>query len=483
MNITPILDGQSESPLYQQLYGILSRDIVSGQIPAGSRLPSIRQMAALAGVSRITVEAAYQQLVAEGFLISRERSGFFAAEMEEWMDSKDTNSTKEIDLPVPIKRNKGEHLSSRYNFHGSVVDTSHFPYALWRSCLLDAMDRFANDFAFYGDDQGEWELRVELARYLRRARTLSCEPEQIIVGTGLQQALSFLCLMLRDSHAIAAVEDPGYADARVVFQHHGYQIAPIPLEEDGLSIEALEKSQARLVYLTPAHQYPHGMVMPVSKRIRLLQWARKTGGIIIENDYDGEFRYNAKPTPSLQGMDQEGSVVYIGNFSKAFSPAVRMDYLVLPPALFKCYLESFQAYPSPVPRLQQRAMQLFMEKGYWEKHIRKMRTLYQKKHTLLLGAIKRHMPPEAVVLGHSAGLHILLEIQTKLTEQELMEAARKQDVRVYPTSRSWFSTRPPLYPRMIIGFGGMQLEDIEEGIKRLASAWFPKIAETTGKSS
>jgi GntR family transcriptional regulator / MocR family aminotransferase len=470
MDLTPILHPDSDEPLYVQLYQAISREIAAGRIPAGTRLPSIRQLARSIGVGKITVEAAYQQLLAEGYIVSRERSGYFAADIEAWADS----STDERPvLPTGQKKRKGEHLSLRYNFHGSVVDTRHFPYALWRSCLMEAMDRYSADFAYYGDDQGEWELRVELARYLRRARTLVCEPEQIVIGTGLQQAIIFLCLMLRDDHQVVAMEEPGYADARVVFEHHGFRVVPVPLEEDGLSVDVLERSGATVVYVTPAHQYPHGMVMPVAKRLRLLQWAKACGGIIIENDYDGEFRYNVKPTPSLQGMDQAGTVVYIGNFSKAFSPALRMNYTVLPPALLGRYLESFQAYPSPVPRLEQRAMQLFMQKGYWEKHVRKMRTIYQKKHAILLQAIADHLHPHVTVLGHSVGLHILLEVHTDRSEEELIRIAAEAGVGVYPVGRNW---QEPCgrqeRPRIIVGFGGMREEDISEGIRLLAAAWF-----------
>ncbi|PSJ85547.1 hypothetical protein C7R93_29695 [Brevibacillus fortis] len=207
-----------------------------------------------------------------------------------------------------------------------------------------------------------------------------------------KQALSFLCLLLADRHRVVAIEEPGYADARIVFSHHGYEVVPIPLAEEGLSIEALEKSEATVVYTTPAHQFPYGMVMPVGQRQQLLQWAKRKNGIIIENDYDGEFRYNVHPTPSLQGMDRDGCVVYIGNFSKAFSPALRLDYTVLPRQLLGRYLESFQAYPSPVSRHLQRSMQLFMQKGYWEKHVRKMRTVYHRKHDALLRAIQTTCP-------------------------------------------------------------------------------------------
>lgn len=212
--------------------------------------------------------------------------------------------------------------------------------------------------------------------------------------------------------------------------------------------------------------------MPVGQRQQLLQWAKKRNGIIIENDYDGEFRYNVHPTPSLQGMDRDRCVVYIGNFSKAFSPALRLDYTVLPRQLLGRYLEAFQAYPSPVSRHLQRSMQLFMQKGYWEKHVRKMRTVYHRKHDTLLRSIQTYMPREVRVLGQSAGLHILLEVDTSRTEKELIEQARASDVRVYPSGHNWANDPTNVRPRIIVGFGGVEEQDIAEGISRLAEAWF-----------
>ncbi|MFD2370712.1 PLP-dependent aminotransferase family protein [Brevibacillus sp. GCM10020057] len=469
MDFTPVLDFSGKEPLYQQLYRQISLAIQGGTIAAGQRLPSIRQLAKLSGVGKITVEAAYQQLLTEGYITSRERSGFFAAEIEVWVEPEDLSAASLLPA-LPDGRDNREDV--RYNFHGSVIDTRAFPYREWRTCMLEAMDKYADDFSFYGDRQGEWELRQVLAGYLRRVRTLQCAPEQIVIGTGLQQALSFLCLLLADRHRVVAMEEPGYADARVVFVHHGFTVVSVPLQEDGLSIESLEKSGATVVYTTPAHQYPHGMVLPVAKRHQLLQWARRVGGIVIENDYDGEFRYNVKPTPSLQGMDRDGTVVYIGNFSKAFSPALRMDYTVLPAALLQRYLSSYTAYPSPVCRHLQRTMQLFMQKGHWDKHVRKMRTLYHRKHDLLLKAIHTHMPQAVRVLSHSVGLHMLLEVETERSEDELIEQALAAGVRVYASGRSWAERPVDLLPRIIVGFGGVEEADLDEGVRILAEAWF-----------
>lgn len=470
MEFTPTLHNDASEPLYRQLYRQISKQIVSGEIAAGTRMPSIRQMAEASGVAKNTVEAAYQQLLAEGYLTSRERSGFFAAQVEVWGEPEQGGADIR-QKAWSLKKKKGDHLSCRFNFHGSVVDTKHFPYAAWRSCMLEALDRYPDDFAFYGDDQGEWELREQLASYLRRARTLACTPEQIWIGTGLQQSLSFLCLLLADRHRVIAVEEPGYADARIVFSQHGYEVVPIPLDADGLSIQCLAQSGATVVYTTPSHQYPYGMVMPIAQRQQLLQWAERTNGIIIENDYDGEFRYNVQPTPSLQGLDREGRVVYIGNFSKAFSPALRMDYMVLPAELLERYLQSFQAYPAAVSRHLQRTMQLFMQKGHWEKHVRKMRTIYQRKHAILLQAIRDYMPSTVTVLGHSAGLHILLAVHTKQCEAELIAAAWEAGIRVYSSGRNWMTAPDMELPRIIVGFGGMEEDDIREGIRLLAKAW------------
>ncbi|MET3292769.1 UNVERIFIED_CONTAM: GntR family transcriptional regulator/MocR family aminotransferase [Brevibacillus sp. OAP136] len=485
MDMTPRLHPEAEEPLYAQIYRHFRETILDGRLAAHSRLPSVRQLSSSLSVSKITVETAYQQLAAEGFIESRARSGFYVAEFEEraidesgelivlshLANGQSTHSPVQDGEAAGPERTTAPPIA--YHFHGSIIDLEHFPFTQWRKCASEALDLFRDDFSFYGENQGEPELREEIARYLQRARTVRCDAAQILLGSGFQQAIGFLALMLGPERRIIAMEEPGYADVREVFTQYGHKVVPIPLEEDGLDVESLAESGAHAVYVTPAHQYPRGMVMPIGKRLRLLQWAQETGGYIIENDYDGEFRYNVKPTPSLQGLDQDGRVVYISNFSKALSPALRVNYTVLPPALLERYLQHFSFYPCPVPRIHQRTLQLFMQKGHWDRHVRRMRSLYGRKHAELLHAINSIMPKDRVeVVAQFAGLHIVLRIKLAATAEQLAAEAAARGVKIYTTTRSWMKQNLDAVPHILVGFGGMRIEDIGPGIEQLHEAWF-----------
>jgi GntR family transcriptional regulator/MocR family aminotransferase len=475
--ITPIFDETSSEPLYAQLYRYFRDGIQAGRIAANTRLPSVRHLSSASGVSKITVETAYQQLLAEGYVESKARSGYYVVEIEEFgyasqmIAGEESQLAREVAMALPTQVQNSQ-SSLRYNFHNTTIDLASFPMATWRKCMLEAMETFPDDFARYGHKQGEYELRSEIASYLRRARTVNCLPEQIVLGTGLLNSIGMLSLMFGKTHTKVAIEEPGYSDARYVFEQHGLEVVPIPLEEDGINLELLWQSGAQIVYVTPSHQYPHGMVMPIAKRIKLLEWAKRTGGIILENDYDGEFRYNVKPTPSLQGLDQHGSVVFCSDFSKSFSPAMRMNYMVLPPKLLLTYHEHFRVYSCPVSRLQQRTMQLFMGNGHWDKHLRKMRKIYERKHAVLMQAVSELFGAHVSIMAQQAGLHILLEMQSEQTEEELACSAASVGVKVYPISANWMTRRERHRPRILLGFGGLTEEEIRAGIGLLREAWF-----------
>lgn len=470
--ITPVLDEQKREPLYGQLAQYFRDEILSGRIRAGTRLPSVRHLCRSAGVSKNTVETAYQQLLAEGFVESRPRSGFFVVEAEEF-------GTWQAEAPRPLEqvvKTSEREERVRYDFHGSVIDLESFPFSAWRRCMVEALDRYRDDLSFYGEKLGEPELRAEIASYLQKARTVNCTPDQIVVGTGLLPAVGSLCLLLAKSVRIVAIEEPGYADVREVFEQHGLQVMPIPLEADGISIEALRASGAQLVYVTPAHQYPHGMIMPITKRIKLLEWAKSSGGLILENDYDGEFRYGVKPVPSLQGLDQQGAVIYVSNFSKGLSPAIRINYMVLPPTLIESYRRFYDRYSNPVSRVEQRTLQLFMQQGHWERHIRKMRMVYERKQRALLLAVEEQFGSRAAVTAQGAGLHLLLEVRCAHSGEELVQRALAAGVKVYAISRNWIGAQQPASPRLLLGFGGLSIEQIQQGIAVLKGAWFPNSA-------
>ncbi|MEI5907038.1 PLP-dependent aminotransferase family protein [Bacillus spongiae] len=472
MDLIMVLNEQINIPLYQQLYEGIKKAINEGTLTPGTKLPSVRRMAQSHNISKMTVESGYQQLLAEGYIESRARSGFYVIEIDN-LDELNSNHKLVYNYPNEVPLHPQD--SILYNFHGSEIDMSTFPLRIWRRCMNEAMDNYNNNLAFYGDPQGEYDLRFEIANYLQQSRTVNCVPEQIIVGSGLQQTLSFLCLLLCKDGTRIAWEDPGYGDARSVCTDHGWDVVPISLAEDGINIDELRNSHANAVLVTPAHQYPYGMTMPIGKRIKLLEWARQTGSVIIEEDYDGEFRYGIKPIPSLQGMDTHSSVIYIGNFSKAFSPAMRMNYMVLPIRLLRRYHElKLNKYPSPVSRIQQRAMQIFMQKGHWDKHVRKMRTVYAKKQAVLIEALNKYMGDRIRIMGESAGLHLIIEVDIRKTQCDLIKEAFIHGVKVYPVERGQLqeNINSQAGPRILLGFGGLSPSQINDGVMLIAQAWF-----------
>jgi GntR family transcriptional regulator / MocR family aminotransferase len=465
--ITPKFDHSVKEPIYLQLYRYFTTEIQAGRIPAGSQLPSIRRCAEHLKIARNTVETAYQQLLAEGYVESKPRKGLFVTEIE-----KDLNKPMDVSTYSNSQQISQSTKTIRYDFRHGNVDLSGFPFSVWRKLTNDCFQPDKMDLFLYGDPQGDPGLRNEIARYLHQSRGVICSPDQIVVGAGIQQLLALLCLLLGLKNQTVAVEDPGYNGAKAIFRRYGFNIQPIPLEEDGISIENLRESNADLVYVTPSHQFPCGMVMPISKRMKLLRWAEETDGLIIEDDYDGEFRYHGKPIPALQGLDSKGRVAYMGTFSKSLLPSLRLGYMVLPMTLLNEFRQNFRVFEHTVSRIHQYTLQLFMEKGFWERHIRKMRHMYQRKHTALLTAISEFMGNDVRVIGKDSGLHVLLEINNEMTEKELIAAAERVGVKVYPTSHNWLKPLQKQRPMILLGFGGLKEQEIVDGIQLLSCAWF-----------
>jgi len=264
------------------------------------------------------------------------------------------------------------------------------------------------------------------------------------------------------------MEEPGYSVVRTVFKNEGCHVVPVPLEKDGLSLEHVQSSRAKAVYVTPSHQFPFGMVLPISKRLQLLTWAYQTNGYIIEDDYDSEFRYRGQPIPSLKSLDEEERVIYLGTFSKSFLPTIRLSYIVLPPSLLVQYTSKFGHYNQSVSPIIQRAMALFIESGEFEKHIRRMRKSYQRKHQALLRNIEQNMGTKVNIIGENSGLHILLKVNT-VSSFELIEAALQKGVKVYSPSKFWLYPTSESDTYIMLGFGGLSIEEIEKGIRLLAS--------------
>lgn len=468
IEFTPDLRSDLHKPVYLQLSNYIKELILKGDLKAGERLPSIRHLSDHLGISKNTVVTAYDQLMAEGYIASSGRSGIYV----ETLLGSTTDNAEEKAPQLAAFFLRQVPLKPLYDLRNAQIDTANFPYATWRKVLSQCIHEDNCDLLNYGEHQGEEELRLQIARYLFSARGVSCTPNQILIGSGTQQSLSMLSMLLRDTGENIAFEEPGYNGARQVFVHQHYHTIPIALEPDGINIKHLEDCPASIVYITPSHQFPCGMVMPVNKRLQLLKWAQNRNGYIIEDDYDGEFRYQGKPIPALQGLDVKGNVIYLGTFSKSLIPSARISYMVLPYNLLRIYKEKYSIYEQPVPRVMQKALQLFMEQGYWDRHIKKMRNVYKKKHDLLLQNIGEQLMSHVEVIGKDAGLHVLLHVKNGMSERELIHRASEVGVAISPTSIYWADKTGIDSPLVFIGFGGIALADIPESIRRLNQCWF-----------
>ncbi|MEG8979884.1 PLP-dependent aminotransferase family protein [Priestia megaterium] len=465
MKFTPLLNRKDDIPLYHQLYEYIKKEIVSSRVEVNDKLPSIRSLADYLNVSRNTVDMAYQQLLAEGYVESKPKSGLYVTNTR--FDLLQTDRK-----PTVFLHPHSETKSCTCDFRYGKVDSRLFPLNEWKKRYNESLQTYREALFTYQESQGEESLREEIATYLYQSRGVVCSKHQIVIGAGTQQSLSLLAQMLKQSIRDIAFENPCYDGASFVFKQHGFSLKPVSLNSKGINIQELYDSQTRAVYVTPSHQFPYGMIMPVSRRIELLEWANDCNGFIIEDDYDGEFRYKGSPIPSLQSLDSNGRVIYTGTFSKSFMPSLRISYFVLPEVLLKTYHEQrFSLYEQAVPTLHQQTLGLIMKNGEWNKHLRRVRTAYQLKHSTLLAALQKEFNENITISGELAGLHILVRVHNDMNEQQLINAARKQGVSVYGTSRYWLTEVPKQKPHILLGFGSLWREEIEEGIRRLKKAW------------
>lgn len=466
IEIMPIWDYSKTTPIYVQLYEYIKQEIQIGTIKPEAKLPSKRKLAIYLGISQNTIQSAYDQLCAEGYVEIKPRIGVFVTKFED-----------NLLCNLPLIDKPGKNIESTDDFEYLIdfksrnVDLDYFPYSIWRKLTTQCLYSDQSNLLLIGEPQGDECLRKEITNYLFQSRSVRCVHEQIIIGAGMQYLLIVLCMLLGKEY-IYAMENPGYNRARNVFKDQGIDLHPISIDEDGICIEDLRKSSATVVYVTPSHQFPYGMVMPVSRRLELLKWCEEKDGYIIEDDYDSEFRYKGKPIPSLQGLDSNGKVIYMGTFSKSLIPSIRMSYLVVPQNLVKKYQAYFKEYKQTVSRLHQNTLYRFIKEGYFSSHINKMRTLYRKKHTILLSAIDKYMKEKVEVIGAQSGLHILLKVKNGMTEAELIQSARKMKVKIYPISIHYDGYVPGEIPTIILGFGGLKEKQIDKGIQLLKKAWF-----------
>ena len=461
-----VLSHDDQVPLYTQLYLRIKDNILSGKLLANTRLPSVRDFAAELSVSRNTIESSYLELYSEGYIYSKPRSGYFVAEIARDGVLSSLSRDRRVTAPPQVAQSR-----CAFDFHPARLDREAFPAGLWRRCFLDCLRQSSAELVQYNDPQGEWGLRANIQRYLERSRGVVCDPEQIVICSGLQHGLDIVALLQKDPRPVVAVENPGYHLPRAVFRNHSFKLVAIPVDSSGIDLDLLESSGSGMVYVTPSHQFPLGGVMPVAKRLKLIEWAKSGERLIIEDDYDSELRYHGKPIPSLQGLHPNGNIVYLGTFSKVLSPALRVSYMVLPQSLLSAYRRVFRDYACSVSLLEQGTLTQFMEQGHWERHVRRMRTLYRKKHDTMLQAVGRHFGSKAAVIGAGAGLHVVLQLAGQAWgEAELIGMAKSKGIGLFPFSDTYAKDEADC-SKFLLGFGGLTTDEIEEGIALLSRIW------------
>ncbi len=462
------LDPRQEAgqPLYWQIYAQFRRDIASGVLSAREKLPSKRALAASLGVSVTTVDAAYAQLACEGFIESSPKRGFYVCTLGVLKARPPkAESPRAAAVPAP---------SLRVDFSAGAVDPQSFPYNTWRKLLKSAFNEYDAQLLHRTPPQGDPDLRAAIADYLYRARGVHCAPEQVVIGAGTNHLLLVLGFILGNSFSIA-LENPVYSQAYQLFSRMGHPVLPVDIDTAGVQVEPLQGREHIAVYVTPSHQFPLGISMPISRRIQLLHWAEAgQARYIIEDDYDSEFRYITRPLPSLQSIDSRDRVIYLGTFTKSIAPSLRISFLVLPPNLLDRYQDAYGIFGSPVSRLEQRVLCAFLEEGYFERHVNKMRVVYRNKRSFLEKCLRAAFGDRLAIQGENAGHHLLLAPHNGMDEASLCAAAHAQGVGVYPISPYFIGKMPPCYQgNVLLGYGGLSEEQIQLGVKLLQSAWFP----------
>ncbi len=464
--LTIPINTNSKFSLYEQIYQYIKNEIIHGVLAYQSKLPSTRSLAAHLSISRNTVDMAYAQLLSEGYIEAVPKSGYFVCKITALNILNNTNYEKKEKL----EEGRQDTSAYSYDFSPFSVNLSHFPYQTWRqlskNCLQDNTDLF-----LLGDNQGDFTLRQAITHYLHQSRGVNCEENQLIIGAGVDYLLQMLARLF-GSNCNIAMENPSYQRANKIFNGFGIKTTPISLDSNGMSVEALEKTNCNIAYVTPSHQYPLGIVMPIQRRIELLTWANQnTSRYIIEDDHDSEFRYKGKPIPSLQSIASCDNVVYIGTFSRAIAPAIRVGYMVLPHVLLKEFKAQFSYFASTVSRIDQAILTDFINEGYFERHLNRMRKVYKIKHDILLTSLKAKNLP-IIISGENAGMHLVVQLTNGASEEKVIEQAKENHIQLYGLKEHFLEIPTNYATTFLFGYANLSEDDIINGINEFATTCF-----------
>jgi GntR family transcriptional regulator/MocR family aminotransferase len=479
------LDENSDVPIYRQIYETIRRSILEGKFYPGRSLPPSRLLAKQLSVARMTVINAYDQLIAEGYIESKKGSGTFVAShlpedflnAEQPQKQKSRAETAERNIKLS---SFGTHLAKqevtfmrRYTtpslvpFRNGVPAIDEFPFETWAKISQKHLKSASFKMFSYGDVHGFEPLREAIALHLSATRGVNCTAGQIIITNGTQQTLDLIGSVFLSKTAEVCLEDPSYFGARDIFSAIGAKIVPVSIDAEGFNLEeAKTKSRnPRLIYVTPSHQYPLGVTMSLARRMNLLEWARETESFIVEDDYDSEYRYTGRPLASLQGLDRNNRVIYIGTFSKTVFPALRLGFLVAPEDLIEIFASAKALRDWHSPNIDQAVLAEFITDGHFTKHIRKMRGLYEERQQILLEEAEKHLRGMLELTPSTAGMHLIGWLPEDLNDRRIFQAGLENNLQLAPISASCLNAK--LRGGIFLGYTAFQAAQIREGIKKL----------------
>lgn len=447
--------------LYDYLYECMKKDILSGRLPTKTKLPSKREMAKDNGISITTVMNAYDQLLMEGYIISKEKKGYFVADVQAMSEYH----------PEPLEFSKIYQEEQWFvDFTANNTVYNKFPFSTWRKVVREVLAEYDMELVMRGNFLGVEKLRQEITDYLYRSRGITVSPECIVIGAGIEYLYSRLIKLL-PSDAVYAVENPGYKKIPRIYEENGLKWKWVEMDEHGINMKSLRKSQASVIHVSPEHHYPLGTVMTTVRRQEVLEWvAERPDRYIIEDDYDCEFRYRSKSIPALKGLDRNHRVIYMNTFSKSLAPAIRISYMILPEKLMEKYVRTSNFYSNTVSSLEQYALAKFIEKGYFERHLSRIKKYYRIEGERLLRIIKQSpLLPIVKAEGMESGTHLLVKLDTSLTDVEIKWAAKSQGINISCLSEFCGEIKPEYQHVLVINYSDLDENTLREAVRRLAN--------------
>jgi GntR family transcriptional regulator / MocR family aminotransferase len=476
MRAAIVLERASAAPLHRQIYDQWRQGILTGRFRRAERVPSTRELSTALGVSRSTVTLAYEQLASEGYIESARGSGTFVCRQlpDELLRPHHKEVPRAEAAPAPRLSRYGAGLNEDFGYPPSPAgfigltqwrpDLSLFPLAIWRKLVMRRLRSAVPELFDYADQSaGYGPLRNEIAAYVSRSRAVRCTPEQVTIVNGSAQGIDLCVRLLLEPGDEVSIENPGYHGARRIFSGYGARLRPARIDENGIVIGELGK-KARVVYVTPSHQFPTGVAMSLTRRLELIEWSRRHHAVLMEDDYDSEYRYSGPPLPSLQGLATGVAVIYIGTFSKVMFPSLRIGYVIAPPSLAPRLRRAKWLADRQTPVPEQAALADFIAEGHLERHIRRMRRIYGQRREALVEALDRYFGDRVQIRGDAAGMHLLVQFR----DENIADHAAAAKVQLI-TSKACYLTTPPA-GEFILGFSSIGERSIREAIKRLAEA-------------